>query len=144
MSNNRNHSHMVNLTDTLPAHTLCSTVRLWRCIARRWPWRWLCVGRVLSLLSHPPTLEVSLTLTMCWRRRAPHRSWRSVYSVLITLVFLEEVAVLELTLSPVLPAVGEQLSNGSGFQGAAGKPFSHQASGWRWQGGAPAGKLHRL
>lgn len=58
-------------------------MRRWRCVARRWPWGWLCVGRVLSLLSPPHTLEISLTLVMCWRRTAPHRFWRSVNSVLM-------------------------------------------------------------
>ncbi len=43
---------------------------------------------------------------------------------------LEEAAALELTLSPVSPAAAEQLSSGSGFQGAAGQPLSLQASGW--------------
>lgn len=42
---------------------------------------------------------------------------------------IEEV-VDKLTLSPVLLAAAEQLSGGSGLQGAAGQPLSHQASGW--------------
>lgn len=73
------------MSNALPTYSLLfsSTVRLWRCVARRWPWRWLCVGRVWSLLSPAPTLEVSLTLAMCWRRRAPHRSSRSVHSMLM-------------------------------------------------------------
>lgn len=41
------------------------------------------MGRVWSLLSPAPTLEVSLTLATCWRRRAPHRSSRSVHNVLM-------------------------------------------------------------
>lgn len=52
---------------------------------------------------------------------------------------IEEV-VDKLTLSPVLLAAAEQLSGGSGLQGAAGQPLSHQASGWSWHGGLPAGQ----
>lgn len=55
----------------------------------------------------------------------------------------DEVAALELTLSPVLPAAAEQLSGGSGFQGVAGQPLSLQASGWSWHGGRPAWQLQR-
>lgn len=76
LSEMRHWAEAMTLDD--PLSMFRSTVRPWSCAARRWTWRWPCVGKGCTKPSPVLTRGASWTLATYCPKTGRHRSFRSV------------------------------------------------------------------